>query len=176
MRLPVEIMELVFAHLVKTHVVALCRCRCVCRWFRQCAPDNLWTRAKLKALFNEGHLTWRFPLPSQPLGWPRYTMSEPFAAGQSSEGPLWWRLALYPRGNNAPGWMSLYVEPLITPLRNTLVQMAIDSDEETFMTTTTFWLETESDWGYRYWRKVPWDVEESHVDVSVSLLMVEVWS
>ena len=170
MLLPVEIMQLMFAHLVKTHVVALCRCRCACRWLERCA--NVWTRATLTKLWNEGDLKWRFQLPSQPCGWPRYVFSEPIMAGQSSTGPLWWRLVFFPRGNNASGWMSLYVQPQTIPIRNTRVQMAFASDCGTFMTSIKFCLEKQSDWGYRTWRKFPTDVVE-HIDVAVSVVMME---
>jgi hypothetical protein len=92
--------------------------------------------------------------------------------GQSSTGPLWWRLVFFPRGNNASGWMSLYVQPQTIPIRNTRVQMAFASDCGTFMTSIKFCLEKQSDWGYRTWRKFPTDVVE-HIDVAVSVVMID---
>lgn len=180
MLLPEELLELVFGRLVTTHAVALCRCRAVCHWYLRCADKPQWTRAALQKVYDTGQLSFRFVVPAQPPGWPadkpeRFE-SDVLVAGQTSRGPLKWKIILYPRGNKVPGWedpgwMAAYVKPMETPLHNVVVTLSFDCDDGEHMVTTTRFC-SNPDWGFRKWRRedgvITWSVLRT-VDVSVKL-------
>ena len=167
--LPEELLEIIFQHLVSTHVTAFCRCRAVSRWHRRCANQPQWNHAALRKIYDEGLLTWCFTIPAEPCVYP--LTSNYLVAGQTRCGPLKWRIFLYPKGNHADGWMSAYVEPLqLSMLGNSIVTLNFHQDSNAnFMTSTVQFTKMRPDWGLQTWQRTRHTDSIVHISISVKI-------
>jgi hypothetical protein len=159
-----ELLECIFHFLVETHVVALCRCRCVCKWYQRCATKEQWTTPKLKEKMKHGCLEWNF---ERTDSWKKdttgagvYLYSLQLTAGQNRDGPIHWRLLFFPLGNKDSVHMALYVEPL-SPLRSdvkvNLKFYAKNTHAEDIVKETDVRFCCEDDWGFRKWQIIDED-------------------
>jgi hypothetical protein len=169
--LSADVLENILDQLVATHVIALCRCRLVCRWLHRCTLLDKWKKERLvKIMYGETVLSWTFPSLDSASNDAVFE-SEPLLAGQDHNGPLYWTLVLYPLGNMTHRHLSLYVKPLHVDLAHLSVTMDFGDFRAhplvVTVTTVVFEKKDVPDWGFREW--LPFDAARESVTACVTL-------
>lgn len=149
---PHDIVFRVGAILLKRNAWWLPQLSATCKTFRDLLKDEV---QRCKGVCTNGALNWS--VVGRPLKCKEPILSNIMHAGQNRFGRCGWRLLLFPKGNDVPGFRSLYLKPVLRKnechcFRNVSIHMGDTRKTEFNFATRDSFGKHKMDWGFRYWQ------------------------